>query len=45
MLVIPLYHVLMLFMVPDENYQFGAGVSAVSLLINNPNTFFRFHYF
>ncbi|EOD2822406.1 TPA: lipopolysaccharide 1,2-glucosyltransferase [Providencia stuartii] len=29
----------------DENYQFGAGVSAVSLLINNPTTFFRFHYF
>ncbi|HEM7188861.1 TPA: lipopolysaccharide 1,2-glucosyltransferase [Providencia rettgeri] len=29
----------------DENYQFGAGVSAVSLLINNPNTLFRFHYF
>ena len=29
----------------DENYQFGAGVSAVSVLINNPNTHFRFHYF
>ena len=29
----------------DENYQFGAGVSAVSLLINNPNIFFRFHFF
>lgn len=29
----------------DENYQFGAGVSAVSLLINNPHVFFRFHFF
>jgi len=29
----------------DENYQFGAGVSAVSLLINNPSTSFRFHFF
>ena len=29
----------------DENYQFGAGVSAVSLLINNPQIIFRFHFF
>ncbi len=29
----------------DENYQFGAGVSAVSLLINNPESHFRFHFF
>nr|WP_314266210.1 glycosyltransferase [uncultured Moellerella sp.] len=29
----------------DENYQFGAGVSAVSLLINNSDRKFRFHFF
>ena len=29
----------------DENYQFGAGVSAVSLLINNIDKKFRFHFF
>ncbi|MDD9340043.1 MAG: glycosyltransferase [Providencia heimbachae] len=29
----------------DENYQFGAGISAVSLLTNNPQVFFRFHFF
>lgn len=29
----------------DENYQLGAGVSSVSLLLNNPNTAFRFHFF
>ncbi|CAG9434895.1 TPA: glycosyltransferase family 8 protein [Providencia alcalifaciens] len=29
----------------DENYQFGVGVSAVSLLVNNPSNFFRFHLF
>ncbi|BBG60551.1 glycosyltransferase family 8 protein [Providencia rustigianii] len=29
----------------DENYQFGVGVSVVSLLSNNPSTFFRFHLF
>lgn len=29
----------------DENYQFGVGVSAVSLLSNNPSIFFRFHLF
>lgn len=29
----------------DINYQFGAGVSSVSLLINNPDISFRFHFF
>lgn len=29
----------------DENYQLGAGVSSVSLLINNPHLSFRFHFF
>lgn len=29
----------------DENYQLGAGVSAVSLLINNIDVNFRFHFF